>query len=148
MNSKAIFFLIQISILTACSKPSDSFDKLDCKAEGSSINSNLRRVFKPCREYIFSARYWDKNYNLISEEKIWMMATGKEWAYEPDTQDEIAIQYEVDESKIDFIKSYGINPEFDQTDVALVIGANDVINPSARDQHGRPIYGMPILDVD
>ena len=41
-----------------------------------------------------------------------------------------------------------INPEFERTDVALVIGANDVVNPAARDQKGSPIYGMPILDVD
>jgi len=41
-----------------------------------------------------------------------------------------------------------INPEFPGTDVALVVGANDVVNPAARDDKSAPIYGMPILNVD
>ncbi len=41
-----------------------------------------------------------------------------------------------------------VNPELPTTDVALVVGANDVVNPAAKSTPGAPIYGMPILEVD
>ena len=41
-----------------------------------------------------------------------------------------------------------INPTFEQTDVAIVLGANDVTNPMAREDKGSPIYGMPVINVD
>lgn len=55
------------------------------------------------------------------------------------------------EAKVPYDKLYdidNINPEFDRTDVALVVGANDVVNPEARSNKSSPIYGMPILDAD
>jgi NAD(P) transhydrogenase subunit beta len=55
---------------------------------------------------------------------------------------------EADVSYDKLIEMDQINSEFPETDVALVIGANDVVNPDARTEKSSPIYGMPILDVD
>jgi len=55
------------------------------------------------------------------------------------------------EANVPYEKLYDmeeINSEFDRADVAVVIGANDVVNPAARNDPVSPIYGMPILDVD
>jgi NAD(P) transhydrogenase subunit beta len=41
-----------------------------------------------------------------------------------------------------------VNPEFSSTDVVMVLGANDVVNPAAKSDPSSPIYGMPILDVE
>jgi len=41
-----------------------------------------------------------------------------------------------------------INPEFERCEVAVVVGANDVVNPAARHDTSSPIYGMPIIDAD
>ena len=41
-----------------------------------------------------------------------------------------------------------VNPTMDTIDVAVVIGANDVVNPAAREDEGSPLYGMPIINVD
>ena len=55
------------------------------------------------------------------------------------------------EANVPYDKLYDlddVNDEFDRTDVAVVIGANDVVNPAAREVESSPIYGMPILNVD
>ena len=48
----------------------------------------------------------------------------------------------------DLVEMDDINPDMPQADVALVIGANDVVNPAARHDKSSPIYGMPIIDAD
>jgi len=55
------------------------------------------------------------------------------------------------EANVDYEDLYEmevINPDFATADAVIVVGANDVLNPSARNAEGTPIYGMPILDVD
>jgi NAD(P) transhydrogenase subunit beta len=55
------------------------------------------------------------------------------------------------ESNVDYgklVEMEEINPEFATTDVVLVVGANDVVNPAAKNDPSSPIYGMPILDVE
>jgi H+-translocating NAD(P) transhydrogenase subunit beta len=55
---------------------------------------------------------------------------------------------EADIPYTDLVEMEEINPEMPQTDVALVVGANDVVNPAARTDRTSPIYGMPIIDAD
>jgi NAD(P) transhydrogenase subunit beta len=55
------------------------------------------------------------------------------------------------ESKVDYeklVEMDEINPEFASTDVVIVVGANDVVNPAAKTDPSSPIYGMPVLDVE
>jgi H+-translocating NAD(P) transhydrogenase subunit beta len=55
---------------------------------------------------------------------------------------------EADIPYVDLVEMDEINPDMPQVDVALVVGANDVVNPAARSDKGSPIYGMPIIDAD
>ena len=55
---------------------------------------------------------------------------------------------EADVPYTDLVEMDEINPEMPQCDVALVVGANDVVNPAARSDKTSPIYGMPIIDAD
>jgi NAD(P) transhydrogenase subunit beta len=55
---------------------------------------------------------------------------------------------EADIPYTDLVEMDEINPDMPQADVALVVGANDVVNPAARSDQGSPIFGMPIIDAD
>ena len=55
---------------------------------------------------------------------------------------------EADIPYTDLVEMDEINPDMPQADVALVVGANDVVNPAARTDKTSPIYGMPIIDAD
>jgi len=108
---KNAFLLLPIFLLLGCIERPPEFKHVECNTENTNSNGNLRKVFKPCREYIFTAQYWDQDYNLISSERIWMMATGNGWKVQPELQDEIIIQYAFDSAKMDEIEKFNINPE-------------------------------------
>ena len=110
---KLLGFTCILLLLISCAKNEEQFDSVPCELnEGNS--ENLRKIYQPCREYIYRARYWDQYYNLISDEKIWMMATGRVWEYN-ESQDEIAIQYLPDLLKRDFIEQFNLNPEYQRS---------------------------------
>ncbi|MFT6137932.1 MAG: hypothetical protein ACJAUJ_001022 [Salibacteraceae bacterium] len=110
---QALLLLLPFALLGCYEQPTP-FEKIECSPSDSIPNSNLRKIFEPCKEYIYSAKYWDAEYNLISQEKIWLMATGHAWAYQPELQDEILIQYSFDSSRVEHIKQFNINGELDK----------------------------------
>lgn len=104
---KTCLLLLIILFFSACKDSPSSFEKASCIEEGQSY-----RVFKPCRQYIFNAEFWDAEFNLISESRIWMMATGKPWDVQPELQSELAIQYEYHDQKVDEIVMVSVNQDF------------------------------------
>ena len=90
MRRYDILTLIFLSL--GCTERQSSFNKIECFPLDSIVNDNLGHIFKPCREFIYSAKYWDSEYNLISDESIWMMATGKPWDVQPELQNELVIE--------------------------------------------------------
>lgn len=138
---RIIFYLIVTISFFQCSNVRE-FEKVQCNSETISSNENLRHVFKPCRQYIYQAKYWDEEYNLISDELIWMMATGKDWEYQPERQDEIIIQYNFNEKKIEEIQKFNINKtlthswESSVTTGIIEDGNETLMHPFRQNQYG------------
>lgn len=74
-----------------------------------------RDVFKPCRQYIYSAVYTGYSGALISRSEVWMMATGKRWEFQPEKQDEIFIQYDSADWDIASRSEYIVNKKLNNT---------------------------------
>lgn len=105
---KPIAFLIIMLSLLSCTEQS-SFESIPCEDSGQTY-----MVFKPCRQMIFNAKLWDAEFNLISEDRIWMMATGQPWGYDT-VQHEITVQYEFDQEDVDRINQENINKSLDHS---------------------------------
>ncbi|MEM9324279.1 MAG: hypothetical protein AAGA85_01425 [Bacteroidota bacterium] len=73
----------------------------------------MRKVFADCRTWVYQARLWDADYNLLSSERIAVTATGRAWKPQPDLQDEIVIQYQLGPALGNKLRPHMINPRLD-----------------------------------
>jgi len=105
-----VYFVLLVFVIS-CTLNKKTFDPVECFTKTEEITTKVK-IYKPCRQFIFRAKYWDENYNLISDQQIWMMSTGEVWDYD-DKQVILAIQYEFEESETDFINNFNINYQRD-----------------------------------
>ncbi|MDW3196109.1 MAG: hypothetical protein R8G66_27300 [Cytophagales bacterium] len=103
-------FLMSMMLLS-CQDEKATFEEVPCVETPDIPNSNRRLIFKPCRTFIYKARYWDHEYNLLSDELIQVDVSGRGWEYQPDRQDEIVIQYQYETEDIGRLQSYSLNPD-------------------------------------
>ncbi|WP_425390240.1 hypothetical protein [Ekhidna sp.] len=95
-----ILLLFSIALL-GCTSESPFTEKTCNESAG-------HMVFKPCRELTYMAKFWDTENNLISESRVWIMATGNAWEFS-DRQNELLIAYEFDSTDVERINEYAIN---------------------------------------
>jgi hypothetical protein len=105
---KSLLPLIICISLFSCNTQDSPFMEVECVKDSIDHNPGYDNIYRPCRQFIFRAQYWDQDYQLISDQRIWMMATGKHWEYD-EGQAELFIQYEYDEADVERIKPYNIN---------------------------------------
>ena len=102
-------YIICVILLICCeAKDKPVYENIPCNPQTiSTLN-----IFKPCRQYIYKATYKDADLNLISDEYIRMIATGKNWEMQPEFQKELIIQYHYKEALIDQIADHNINKSY------------------------------------
>lgn len=136
---KNLLFIFLILLLVGCnSKKEALFTEVECskeempKYDGRKVSfldengvafkdtimhkvEKRRTVFKPCRDYIYTANFYDRQKNLITSTRIKMTATGKRWEPQPELQDELIIQYEYSKDDEEKAAEYQLNkklPDF------------------------------------
>lgn len=97
----------------ACQTKMTDSAAIECVASPEIENNNLRHIFKPCRTFIYEAKYWDESFDLISDEKIRVEVPGRGWYVQPESQDEIVIKYEHDPADIDRLQAYSLNAAYE-----------------------------------
>jgi hypothetical protein len=134
-----LFFVLSFLSFACSDPPSSAFTQVECineempaydgrkvsllNDEGVPYKDTIlekiekrRTVFKPCRAYIYIARFYSAEEELITESRIKMVATGQRWKYQPEMQDEVVIQYAFSESDKKISLPHQLNrslPDFD-----------------------------------
>lgn len=103
--------LTTLWLLFSCTAEQPNFKAVTCEENAQIDNPNLRRIFKPCRSFLYRAQYWDAERNLLSDELIRVDVPGRAWEYQPESQDEIVIQYQYRPEEVEKLETYSLNPE-------------------------------------
>ena len=117
ISLKSVFnYLIIPIIFLSCNhqeKPSGDQQKCD-PSLANNLSPNKHLIFKPCRQFIYSASIWDEKYNLLSRTKVRLTPTGKDWEQQPERQSELAVHFTFKEEE-----ETSSEPFYFQTDIAV-----------------------------
>lgn len=100
-------------LCSVCQPGKTDFTSIECVERPKIENPNLRQIFKPCRTFVYQAKYWDADFELISDEVIHVEVTGRAWEHQPESQDEIIIKYEHHPSEIERLRAYSLNDQYE-----------------------------------
>lgn len=120
-----------ILTLVSCTREAPfEFPEVACEAMDSDYDHY--QIFKPCRSFTYSAKYWDANYNLISESLVRVTATGRPVPEGVVSEQQGIAQYQFDQEEVARIQGYNINDDLegrswiDQMEVGLFESQDDV----------------------
>ena len=158
MNRHLLDILLAKTSKSSDKKVNSKVDEKETKEENiKEDKQSIKEVIKQAKKVIIVPGYGmaiAQAQHLVKKLQDYLISNGAEVKYAvhpvagrmPGHMNVLLCEANVDYE--DLYEMDDINPEFEKADLTIVVGANDVLNPAARDQEGTPIYGMPILDVD
>ena len=141
------FLTVAILLINFQCSQKSHFEGVEC------ISSDDYIVFKPCRELVYNMKFWDSNFNLISEDRVIMMVTGKPWEFQLDSKIEAVVKYEFDLNEVETIKQYNINEPIKdwswitENRVGVMENKRRILMPLFSQNQYKFLNAVPYLDV-
>ncbi|MFY0690152.1 MAG: hypothetical protein JXQ90_23465 [Cyclobacteriaceae bacterium] len=85
------------------------WDEVECATPLVSENQNVNHIFKACRTFMYRARFWDQNFNLITDQKVRMVVTGDDWQHDPQRYSDLLVQYQFSEEEEQMASEFNLN---------------------------------------